>query len=251
MATGRQLAEGADGADERGGQAGPGTGAMDAVMVKSHRQGSRNQQYHPLSFGGWGDYQAWADNDFVQRPPDPDPPEVPPQGVPVHENQDYVDDEVAATDDRPAESREPDPSGYEENDYPAPSPHFERVVEPPDEIDSRITMARPYVRTGGRARADHDLRIETMISTKRISVTGYGRRDISTDHQLICRVCEVPKSVAEIAAYIQAPLGVARVLIGDAITANLLTIHEPVVTIDGRPSMELLQRVYAGLVQFE
>ena len=251
---------------------GPDPGAVDAVMVKSHRQGSRNQQYHALSFGGWGDYQTWADNDFVPRPADPEPPaepvaeapQVPPQGVPVDkgedkvedEDEDYADfdhDEFADTEDhwRPAESREPDSPGYGENDYQARSPHFERAAEPPEEIDSRITMARPYVRTGGRAKADYDLRIETMISTKHISVTGYGRRDISADHQLICRLCEVPMSVAEVAAHIHAPLGVARVLIGDAITANLLIIHEPVATAGGRPSMELLQRVYEGLVRLE
>jgi uncharacterized protein DUF742 len=237
---------------------------VDAVMVKSHRQGSRNQQYHALSFGGWGDYQEWANNDFVPRPPDREPPpepvaevpQVPPQAVPSDTDEDYADfdyDEFADSEDhwRPAESREPDSPGYGENDYPPRPPHFQPESESPEEIDSRITMARPYVRTGGRAKADYDLRIETMISTKHISVTGYGRRDISADHQLICRVCEVPKSVAEIAAHIHAPLGVARVLIGDAITAGLLTIHEPVATANGRPSMELLQRVYDGLVRLE
>ena len=225
-------------------------------MVKSHRQSSRNPQYHALSFGGWGDYQEWANNDFVPRPVDHDPPEEPVAEVPVVAGQadqqdhdyDYESDKFAASEDhgQTADSRE-----YVENDYPARPPFSDRLTEPAEEVDARFTMARPYVRTGGRARADYDLRIETMISTKRISFSGYGRPDISPDHQLICRLCEVPKSVAEIAAHIEAPLGVARVLIGDAITSDLLTIHEVAATVNGRPSIDLLRRVYDGLVRLE
>ena len=42
-------------------------------------------------------------------------------------------------------------------------------------------------------------------------------------------------------------LGVARVLIGDALTANLLTLHDITRTADGRPTVELMRRVYDGL----
>ncbi|MDT7725753.1 MAG: hypothetical protein QOI21_2329 [Actinomycetota bacterium] len=226
----------------------------DAGMVNSRWLGSRNQPYRALSFGGWGDYQEWANNDFVRRPVDRAPLEDPVAGPPVVPTQAeaadhdwYGNDKFASEASRhPADSRR-----YSENDYPARPPIADRLAEPQEEIDSRLTMARPYVRTGGRARADYDLRIETMISTKRISVTGYGRHDLSPDHQLICRLCEVPKSVAEVAAQIHAPLGVARVLIGDAITLNLLTMHEIATTVDGRPSMDLLRRVYDGLVRLE
>jgi hypothetical protein len=204
-------------------------------MAKSRRRHARPHPVHPLAFGGWGEYQAWADHDFVAKPADPEPVSPEPEPEPG-----------------PAEPGEPEEAAKEEadvvqdvDDVADTVPH--PALPPGDEPvgDLSFTMARPYVRTGGRARAAYDLRIETMLSATR---TGAARgTPMSTDHRLMCDLCDVPRSVAEIAAHLQAPLGVARVLIGDAVTANLLTLHEPEHAGGGRPSIELMRRVHDGL----
>lgn len=102
---------------------------------------------------------------------------------------------------------------------------------------------RPYTRTGGRTRADYRLELETLLSTP------VGREhDIQTlraDHRTICEMCRMPHSTAEVAARLGLPLGAARVLIGDVVSLALLSVHETAAA-EG-PSMDLLQRVAAGL----
>lgn len=189
-------------------------------MAKSRRRHAQPQPVHALAFGGWGEYQAWADHDFVAKPAEVEPESTEADPPEVEDVPDL--DEVADT-----------------------VPQAALPPEEADEDDLPFTMARPYVRTGGRARAAYDLRIETMLSTTRTgSAPG---TPMSTDHRLMCELCEVPRSVAEIAAHLKAPLGVARVLIGDAVTAHLLTLHEPTHAVGGRPSIELMRRVYDGL----
>lgn len=124
-------------------------------------------------------------------------------------------------------------------------------AEPEDDVTDLTTMARPYVRTGGRADTEYDLRVETMLATTRLGLTSQALGDLTTDLRMMCRLCQDPRSVAEIAVYLHAPLGVARVLIGDALRANQLTILTSEHTVGGRPSMALMLRVYEGLRRLE
>ncbi|HZM31357.1 MAG TPA: DUF742 domain-containing protein, partial [Acidimicrobiales bacterium] len=56
-----------------------------------------------------------------------------------------------------------------------------------------------------------------------------------------------PVSVVEVAARIQVPLGVARVLVSDLHEDGMLTIHQTAVTSEGRPRTEVLERLLNGL----
>jgi hypothetical protein len=68
------------------------------------------------------------------------------------------------------------------------------------------------------------------------------------DKHRIAMVCEGrPQSLAEIAAYTQLPLGVARVLVADMVADNLLTLHSPAPAEAYEERMELLERVLSGL----
>ncbi|SFQ03632.1 Protein of unknown function [Amycolatopsis arida] len=107
-------------------------------------------------------------------------------------------------------------------------------------------MVRPYVRTRGRASTSYDLRLESLISATRLRVP-IDRSRLGADHLAICQLCTKPTSVAEIAAHLRAPLGVARVLIGDGLDLGLLMLHENTTIADGRPPLELLHRVVDGL----
>lgn len=117
-----------------------------------------------------------------------------------------------------------------------------KVTGPPPKPADPKGLVRPYTRTGGRTRAGYRLELETLLSTP------LGRdRDIQTlraDHRRICEMCRMPLSTAEIAARLGLPLGAARVLIGDVVSVALLFVHE---TAQEGPSMDLLQRVAAGL----
>jgi hypothetical protein len=197
---------------------------VGCVVMNSHRKGEgRKPGYHPLSFGGWNDYQQWADHDFVPRPKRA---EVPAEPEPV---------EPEAVEPEPLEPEQVQPAEEEEEE------------EAPD----LTRMARPYVRTGGRAGTEYELRLETMLSTTQLGRSGRVRALLTSDLRMMCRLCHEPKSVAEVAAHLDAPLGVARVLIGDAIRANQLMVLASERSANGRPSPDLLHRVYEGLLRLD
>jgi hypothetical protein len=69
----------------------------------------------------------------------------------------------------------------------------------------------------------------------------------TADLELIRDMCRQPLSVAEISAHLSVALGVARVLVSDAINAGLCVRHETPDTAGDKPSMDLLARVHKGL----
>jgi Protein of unknown function (DUF742) len=98
--------------------------------------------------------------------------------------------------------------------------------------------------TGGRTRARYQLAIEALVSTTpRGRSAGYG---LIPEHQRICDLCVEVKSLAEIAALMRMPLGVARVMVGDMAETGLIAVHQPS-TAEGKPDLALLERVLPGL----
>lgn len=74
---------------------------------------------------------------------------------------------------------------------------------------------------------------------------GHGR-----EHQYIAALCDGRlQSLAEIAARMQLPLGVARVLIADMAADGLVAVYEPTSLEDAPDAVgtELLERVLSGL----
>jgi hypothetical protein len=106
------------------------------------------------------------------------------------------------------------------------------------------SLVRPYAVTGGRTKPKYQLQIEAMVAASH-----YEARDLSVlspECQAILGFCRDWRSVAEISAVLRMPLGVARVLIGDMAVDGLVRVHQ----IDheqGRPDMNLLERVLSGL----
>jgi len=114
--------------------------------------------------------------------------------------------------------------------------------------DQRAVI-RPYVRTGGRSRPSHDLRLETLVSglwPEQAPLIPHARR--TPDLEVIRDMCRMsPLSVAEISAHLSIALGVARVLVSDAINAGMCVRHETPDNVGSQPSMELMARVHRGL----
>jgi hypothetical protein len=81
-------------------------------------------------------------------------------------------------------------------------------------------LVRPFVITGGRTKASDSLRVETMVQT----VAGDSGQ-AAFEAAAILELCRHPHSVAEIAANLHVPLGVARVLVSDLVAENRVIVH--------------------------
>ncbi|HEV2781385.1 MAG TPA: DUF742 domain-containing protein [Actinophytocola sp.] len=109
-------------------------------------------------------------------------------------------------------------------------------------LESNV-LIRPYARTGGRTKPAQDLALESLISTNP-GAAGSGRYP-SWEHRLIADLCLRPRSVAEVAAMLSIPLGVARILLVDMAAAGTVVVHGG----SGHrpPDLVLMGRVLAGL----
>jgi hypothetical protein len=100
-----------------------------------------------------------------------------------------------------------------------------------------------YAWTRGRTRSEHRFEVETMVSTT--DRYAPGDDSLPAEHHAVASACRQPCSVAEVAAYLSIPLGVAKVLLGDMATDGLLVVHK---TASGHgPDLDLMARVLSGL----
>ena len=122
------------------------------------------------------------------------------------------------------------------------------IYEPISETDlDDAAIVRPYTWTQGRTRADYQLNLETLVST---SPAGERvERLTQVEHRTIAMMCRKPHSVAEVAAKLAVPLGVARVILSDMAMINLITIHRTHNDTSTAAHFALMERVLTGLRQ--
>jgi hypothetical protein len=123
---------------------------------------------------------------------------------------------------------------------------------PGDEIHpgEETAIVRPYALTGGRTKSNYALELETLVSTKEsVAIGAISDAAVGQIESLsIMEECRSPRSVAEIAAFLRVPLGVARVLISDAADAGLVIVHKTISDNDGAEAhLVLMERVLSGL----
>ncbi|MBT8225552.1 MAG: DUF742 domain-containing protein [Dactylosporangium sp.] len=96
-------------------------------------------------------------------------------------------------------------------------------------------LVRPFLVTRGRTQPLRtDLRLETLVEAQ----PGALHAGLAFESLATVEVCQTPQSVAEVAVRVGVPLGVARVLIADLITAgHLVCTQLPEVPLD------LLERI--------
>ncbi len=105
-------------------------------------------------------------------------------------------------------------------------------------------LVRPYALVSGRTRPTWGrLNVATQVRAIR---TSSDTSALSVEHLEILRLCRKPLSVAEVAAYLHAPLVVAKVLLSDLIQRG------DVITSDASrmavaPDRNLLQKVLDGV----
>ncbi|MFF3445183.1 DUF742 domain-containing protein [Streptosporangium sp. NPDC002721] len=146
----------------------------------------------------------------------------------------------------PAPMTDPDRAAPhpEPNSAPHPTPH----LAPYAQQDSRPVGPRPYVLAGGRTGGDGLPRMDALISVTPEGTLSVENPALSPEYRRICDMCREPMAVVEIAGRLRVPIGVAMVLIGDAIGWNLLREHTPA-EVDGQPSIGVITRVHEGLLR--
>lgn len=115
----------------------------------------------------------------------------------------------------------------------------------PDETTVEASAVRPYTWTRGRTKSGLDLAIETLVSTSQRGRDQMGL--LQMEHRSIAEMCEQTKSVAEVAALMALPLGVARVLLGDMAGLGVVTVHQTTSSAGSTPDLALMERVLSGL----
>jgi len=108
--------------------------------------------------------------------------------------------------------------------------------------DAAGPLVRPYAVTGGRTRVD-------MIGLDLITLVVAVREpagDLESESLRILRVCQQPMSVVEVAAHVNLPLQVVKVLLSDLITQNLMIYRSAGPSAEA-PSPQILQAVLDGI----
>jgi hypothetical protein len=120
------------------------------------------------------------------------------------------------------------------------------VTEPDLPSGPRAALARPYSWTEGRTEPVVELAIEAQVRATPEGLTA----DLPSTSPLwtIVGLCAEPCSVAELAAHLSVPLGVAKVLVADLVAEGLVAVAATLsedASVDER--RELIERVLSGL----
>lgn len=121
----------------------------------------------------------------------------------------------------------------------------------PDDLDlgaddEPSSLVRPYALVRGRTRAGASpaIPVEAIV----VSVPDVDSSILLLERATIVRLCQGPRSVAEVSALLGVPVGVARVLVADLADEGFVQVNLPLAAAsDGSVDRELLERVLAGL----
>ena len=110
--------------------------------------------------------------------------------------------------------------------------------------DADGSLVRPYAMTGGRTRSDTlGLDLITLV----VAMHQVIEIDIEPEYERIIDACQFPTSVVEVAAKVDLPLQVVKVLLSDLINQRLIIFRSPVESTNERPSQHVLQAVLDGI----
>jgi hypothetical protein len=106
-------------------------------------------------------------------------------------------------------------------------------------------VVRPYALTQGRTRpAGGRLDLIAIISAvrdPRADASGLG-----PEHLALLRICRRPTAVADLAADLDLPVGVIRILLGDLRERSLVSVYDPIPPAR-LPDRRILEEVVNGL----
>lgn len=106
-------------------------------------------------------------------------------------------------------------------------------------------LVRPYAMTRGRTMGAHnDLDMLTVVVAIRATPA---LQRFDPEYADIVRLCTNPQSVAEVAAVLNLPLAVTKILVGDLIGDGHLIFRSPVQPETGPGDLNVLRAVLDGI----
>jgi hypothetical protein len=115
--------------------------------------------------------------------------------------------------------------------------------------DEAGPVVRPYAMTRGRTTspAQHRLDLIALVVAEDRADDPEADTSLSPEHVDIVGLCrDEPQSVAELAAGLDLPIGVVRVLVGDLVDADFVHVNRPVPPAE-LPDESILRDVIDGL----
>ncbi|WP_330241145.1 DUF742 domain-containing protein [Streptomyces sp. NBC_00525] len=123
-----------------------------------------------------------------------------------------------------------------------------------DGEDGAGTMVRPYTITRGRTAPERDdLTLITVLTTAHDPRDAHGAAArpgrLQPEHRMILDRCRHPAAVAEVAAGLDLPVSVTKILLADLVATGLLIARAPlsVARASGGADMSVLAAVRDGL----
>jgi hypothetical protein len=109
-------------------------------------------------------------------------------------------------------------------------------------------VVRPYALTGGRTdpAGNAVLDLIAVLAASEPPPTPADSPGLSPEHRKLLGLCQLPSTVADVAADMALPLGVVRVLLADLIQQDMITVLPPR-TARPQVSTDLLKEVLDGL----
>jgi hypothetical protein len=110
-------------------------------------------------------------------------------------------------------------------------------------VDDEEHEVRPYALTGGRTRPTNEMSLSSLLKARRTAPSGY----LSPEQATALELCRgEPRSVAEVAATLQQPVQVTKILLSDLLDAGALIMAMPTRMADPKDP-NLLEAVLEGL----
>jgi len=124
-----------------------------------------------------------------------------------------------------------------------------RMDREPDRPDRSAgpSLVRPYARTGGRTKPGRHLDLEALVRTTVSGREAWSSPLLTPEHTSVIELCSGTVSVAEIAARLAVPLGVARVIIADMVDLGLVEVMKTSANNGDERDPAFLRRVLSGL----
>jgi hypothetical protein len=88
-------------------------------------------------------------------------------------------------------------------------------------------IVRPYALIGGRTRPSGET-FDLMTMVTAVSQVEDEAYDLEPEHLTLLRLCRRPTTVADLAADLELPLGVVRILLSDVRERRLIAVDHPV-----------------------
>jgi hypothetical protein len=106
-------------------------------------------------------------------------------------------------------------------------------------------VVRPYALTRGRTRPSGEP-LDLIAIITAVRGVEVDPASLDPEHLAVLRLCRLPASVADLAADLDLPLGVVRILLGDLQESSLVAIHHPIPPAR-LPDVQILKEVVDGL----